>query len=97
MNIRHANDRFSFLPVSLSLSLLFALLEAYCLGRFINLLCPSFLRMRHQLDALRDARILRTLGLLVLDILTIVPDAVPTNVLGDYIPFSIGAVIVLGV
>lgn len=71
-------------------------MELYCLGRFIFLLCPGFLRLKHKVDALKDMRLAKSISLLALDILTIVPSAISTTVLGDYIPFSIGACLVLG-
>ena len=43
-----------------------------------------------------DFRISRILALHVLDLAVLVPDAIATNVLGDFLPFSVGAVIVLG-
>lgn len=39
---------------------------------------------------------LRAFSLIFLGLLTIVPSVVDTNVLGEFIPLSIGALIVLG-
>lgn len=44
----------------------------------------------------KDMRMLRAFSLIFLGLLTIVPSVVDTNVLGEFIPLSIGALIVLG-
>jgi hypothetical protein len=36
------------------------------------------------------------LSLLLMDLLTIVPNAIPVSIVADYIPFAITAIIVLG-
>jgi hypothetical protein len=38
----------------------------------------------------------RAFSLLVFDLMTVVPDAVSTNIFAQFIPFSIGALCVLG-
>ncbi|KZV75163.1 hypothetical protein PENSPDRAFT_681353 [Peniophora sp. CONT] len=76
-----------FMPTSLTVSLTLIVLELYTLTRLlIGISLPrGFL----------DVRVSRTVALLVFDLAVLVPDAVPSNVLGDFIPFSVGAVIVL--
>jgi hypothetical protein len=48
------------------------------------------------LSCLKELWVLRGLSLLFLDLLTIVPGAVWFNVLAEFIPFSVGALAVLG-
>jgi hypothetical protein len=81
---------------SLLLSLTNAIFECYAILRLIFLLAPPFLKGRHRWDALKDIRIGMALSLLLMDILTVVPDAIPVSIAADYIPFAIAAMIVLG-
>ena len=76
------------MPTSLAVSLTLIVLELYILTRvLIGLSLPrGFL----------DIRVSRIVALLVFDLAVVVPDAISSNVLGDFIPFSVGAVIVLG-
>ena len=90
------NDVDSFFPTAIALSLVSICLEVYCLFRFIQLLVPSFLKLKHKLDAVKDLRIAKSVSLLILDFLIIVPSSIPTNILTDFIPYSLGAIIVLG-
>lgn len=46
--------------------------------------------------ALRDGRIAKGLSLLLLELLTIGPSAVHISLLADFIPLSVGSLIVLG-
>jgi hypothetical protein len=57
---------------------------------------PPFLSARHKLDALLDVRVSRALSLLILDLVTAVPSAHFFNLLADFIPGSLAALIVLG-
>lgn len=78
----------SFMPASLTVSLTLIVLESYTLARMlVGLSLPR---------GLLDIRVSRIVALLVFDLALVVPDAVESNVLGDFIPFSVGAVIVLG-
>ena len=78
----------SFMPTSLTVSLILIVLELYVLLRLlVGLSLPS---------GLLDIRVSRAAALFVFDLAVLVPDAVECNVLGDFIPFSVGAVIVLG-
>lgn len=86
----------SFFPTAIALSLVSICLEIYCLFRLTQKLVPSFLKFKHKADAMKDIRIAKVMSLLILDLLTIVPSSVPTNILTDFIPFSIGTVIVIG-
>ncbi|TDL29736.1 hypothetical protein BD410DRAFT_780218 [Rickenella mellea] len=84
-----------FLPIALATSVLSIVLDLYCLIRILVLIIPPFLRLRHKIDALKDIRIARAASLLVLDLLTIAPDSVQINILADFIPQSIGALLVI--
>jgi len=44
---------------------------------------------------MRDSRVYRALSLLLLDVLTITSAAKPTNLLVDFVPFAVGAAVVL--
>ncbi|THV08507.1 hypothetical protein K435DRAFT_13376 [Dendrothele bispora CBS 962.96] len=84
-----------FLPASLVTSVLYILLEIIVLARFWALLRNESPLGDRGLKYLLDLRILRTLSLLLLDGLTVVPSAIVTNILGEFIPLSIGSVAVL--
>ncbi|KAJ6599026.1 hypothetical protein DFH09DRAFT_1388703 [Mycena vulgaris] len=80
-------DRKHFLPASLVSSILYFSLEVYAIAR-VMLLLASHLNMR---DVIRDIRVLRPVALLFLELLTLVPSAVFTNIVAEFVPFSIGA------
>lgn len=86
----------SFLPTSLASSFIFLAIEAYTIGRLIFLTSPPFLTVKHQFEAFKDNRVKQALSLLVLEVLTAVPSAISTSLIADFIPFSIGALFVLG-
>lgn len=52
--------------------------------------------MRHRLGVITDRRLVKALSLMLLEILTIVPTAIFTGVVGEFVPFSLGALAVLG-
>lgn len=87
---------FSFLLTSLLSSLIYLLLELYTIARLISFTAPPELQPRYQLSRFTDVRIVRAGSLLLLELLTVVPDAIHINILGDFVPFSVGGVIVLG-
>jgi len=76
-----------FMPSSLTASLVLILLESYSIFRML-----FAVELPH---GLWDVRIFRVVALLIFDLAVLIPDAIPTNVLGDFLPFSIGAIIVL--
>jgi hypothetical protein len=84
------------MPSGLTASLLLILLDIYVIARTLMVTAPMFLRLRHQLETISDSRIQRASSLLLLEAITIASAAVPTNIPLDFIPFSIGGVIVLG-
>ncbi|KAJ7682761.1 hypothetical protein DFH06DRAFT_1162063 [Mycena polygramma] len=84
-------DRKHFLPASLVSSILYFSLEVYAIAR-IMLILASNVQMRR---VIQDNRVLRPLALIFLELLTLVPSAVFTNTIAEFVPFSIGAVAVL--
>ncbi|KAJ7129625.1 hypothetical protein C8R44DRAFT_777254 [Mycena epipterygia] len=84
-------DRKHFLPASLVSSLLYFSLEVYAIARVMFLLA-SGIQMR---EVVKDIRVLRPVALLFLELLILVPSAVLTNIVAEFVPFSIGAVAVL--
>ncbi|KAJ7283613.1 hypothetical protein C8J57DRAFT_1676671 [Mycena rebaudengoi] len=84
-------DRKHFLPASLLSSILYFILEVYAIAR-VMILVSTGVSVRH---VIRDVRLLRPLSLLLLELLTLVPAAVLTNTVAEFVPFSIGAVAVL--
>jgi len=84
-----------FMPSGLTSSLLLVLLDVYVVARTLTFITHPFLRWRHQIEAIADFRIRRALSLLLLEVLTITSSAIPTNILVDFVPFSLGAIIVL--
>lgn len=83
------------LSTSLLSSLLNVLFELYVVLRLAILLTPSFLLGRHRWGGLKDIRLGMALSLLLMDLLTVVPHAIPVSIAADYIPFSVAAIIVL--
>lgn len=86
---------YSFAPTGLASSLALILAELYLVARFIFFIFPKGLGLFNQLDLLGDSRMYRTLSLLLLEALAITSTTGPTNLLVDFVPFSIGAVVVL--
>ncbi|KAK7061759.1 hypothetical protein R3P38DRAFT_2831400 [Favolaschia claudopus] len=84
-------DRKHFLPASLVSSIMYFSLEVYAVARMM-LLLSSNSQMRHVIG---DNRVVRPFALIFLELLTLVPNAVFTNILAEFIPFSVGAVVVL--
>ncbi|KAJ7179097.1 hypothetical protein C8R46DRAFT_1187538 [Mycena filopes] len=84
-------DRKHFLPASLVSSILYFSLEVYAIAR-VMLFLSSHVQMRR---VIQDIRVQRPLALIFLELLTLVPSAVFTNTVAEFVPFSIGAVAVL--
>ncbi|KAJ7047328.1 hypothetical protein C8F04DRAFT_1058432 [Mycena alexandri] len=84
-------DRKHFLPASLVSSILYFSLEVYAIAR-VMLFLASNAQMRH---VIQDIRVQRPMALIFLELLTLVPSAVFTNTIAEFVPFSIGAVAVL--
>ncbi|THH15489.1 hypothetical protein EW146_g4991 [Bondarzewia mesenterica] len=80
-----------FLPTSLPSSLISIALEIYLVIRFISLTHHFGFNSRD----LEDARVHKAVALLLLDLLVVVPNSAKTDILTEFIPFSIGAVLVL--
>lgn len=87
--------RTSYLPTALTMSAMFMILELYMIGRLLSFIAPPFLEFRHRIGAMTDTRVLRVLSLLLFDILNLVPGVKVIGIVGEFVPFSIGALIVL--
>lgn len=85
----------SFLPTSITVSLLSLTLEAYSILRLLFIIAPPSFPLRRRLDALTDVRILRITSLILYDMIIMVPNAINTTYTGDTVPYSISALIVL--
>lgn len=89
--------RTSYLPTAVIMATMFITLELYMIGRLLSLIAPPFLEFRHRIGAVTDTRVLRALSLLLFDILNLVPGVRVTGIIGEFVPFSIGALIVLAI
>jgi hypothetical protein len=78
------------------MSVIFISLELYIIGRLLSLIAPPFLELKHRIGAVTDTRVLRALSLLLLELLLLVPGVKFIGIVGEFVPFSIGALIVLG-
>lgn len=87
--------RTSYLPTAVIMATMFITLELYMIGRLLSLIAPPFLEFRHRIGAVTDTRVLRALSLLLFDILNLVPGVKVIGIIGEFVPFSIGALIVL--
>lgn len=87
--------RISYLPTALTMSAMFMTLELYMIGRLLSFIAPPFLEFKHRIGAVTDTRVLRALSLLLFDILNLVPGVKVIGIVGEFVPFSIGALIVL--
>ncbi|KAI0691382.1 hypothetical protein BC835DRAFT_120658 [Cytidiella melzeri] len=82
-----------FLATSLVSSIIRLLMELYIIVQALISLWSSKRVFDETICASRP--LARVLSLLVFDIMTIVPDAIPTNIYAQFIPFSVGAALVL--
>ena len=80
-----------FLPTSLGSSVLNVVLELYIIIRSLSLTQP-----RMKLTIVQNARIVQAGSLLFFDLLVAVPNTTYTAFVGEFIPFSVGALVVLG-
>lgn len=85
----------SFLATALASSLIAMFLECYVLLQFCFLLTRRATLASQRPAALYDRRIGKALSLLLLEVLTIGPSAVHITLLADFVPLSIGSLIVL--
>ncbi|KAK7695847.1 hypothetical protein QCA50_000485 [Cerrena zonata] len=83
------------LPAALASSLLQLVVEVYVAIRLMSIHPPSRRGFRSVLDSLSTVHLCRALSLITMELLTIVPDAIKTNVLVVTLPFVAGAVLVL--
>lgn len=73
-------------------SILNIVLELYIIIRSLSLMKPP----RLQCATIQDTLIAQAGSLLLFDLLVIVPEAILTGLVTEFIPFSIGALTVLG-
>ncbi|CAE6363255.1 unnamed protein product [Rhizoctonia solani] len=85
-----------FLLTSLIVSLLNIVLELYFMGRTFFLLVPHFLQFHHKIEVMMDVRVARVASILALDLLTLLPSALSINTAAEFIPLSLGVLLVLG-
>jgi hypothetical protein len=78
------------------MSVMFMSLELYIIGRLLSLIAPPFLELKHRIGAVTDTRVLRALSLLLLELFLLVPGVKFIGTVGEFVPFSVGALIVLG-
>jgi len=78
------------------MSVMFIILELYIIGRLLSLIAPSFLEFKHRIGAATDTRVLRALSLLLLELLCLVPGVKFIGTVGEFVPFSVGTLVVLG-
>lgn len=71
------------------------MIELYLLARVFWVRIPRRARLRERLVGSKWFSIARICSLLVFDALTVVPDAISTNIFAQFIPFSVGALVVL--
>jgi len=81
-----------FLPTSLVGSILNIVLELYIIIRVLSLMKPP----RLHCATIQDTLLVQAGGLLLFDLLVFVPEAILTGLIAEFIPFSIGALTVLG-
>lgn len=82
-----------YLPTTLTSSTIRLVIEVYLVARLVAL---SRSQRRWLSDCtVKTVVIVRACSLLLLDLLTVVPDSITTNIVADFLPFSIGALIVL--
>ena len=84
-----------FTPTALLSSIGFMILELYVGGRFFQWR-SSRNNSRGIATKSTNVHIARAGSLLLLDVLTVAPNAMNTNQLAQFIPFSVGALIVIG-
>jgi hypothetical protein len=73
-------------------SILNIVLELYILIRILSLTKPP----RLQLATIQDTLLVQAGSLLLFDLLVFVPETILTDLIAEFIPFSIGALTVLG-
>lgn len=86
----------SFLLTSLGSSITNFLVELYIVLRLFSLPVARRARLRDRLLGAKVLAITRVSSLVVFDALTVVPDAIQTGIFAQFIPFSVGALVVLG-
>jgi len=85
----HCGNR--FIPTSLVSSILNVVLELYIIIRSLSLMQPP----RMKLTIVQNATIVQAGSLLLFDLLVVVPNTTYTDLVAEFVPFSVGALGVL--
>ncbi|KAI0335466.1 hypothetical protein GY45DRAFT_800592 [Cubamyces sp. BRFM 1775] len=83
-----------FLPTAILTFASFIILETYTVTRFLGWE-DRRVGLQSFLSKSANIQVARASSLLLLDVLTIVPNVVNTGILAQYVPFSLGAIVVL--
>ncbi|KAG9087759.1 hypothetical protein FRC06_002376 [Ceratobasidium sp. 370] len=70
-------------------------LEIYFTARMFFLLVPQSLDFHHKVETMMDIRMARIASMLCLELLTFIPAAIPVGTLAEFVPFSLGTLLVL--
>ncbi|KAI0053545.1 hypothetical protein FA95DRAFT_1585854 [Auriscalpium vulgare] len=84
-------SRKRFLPTAVLAAILDILLGLYVVIRVFSLSKPP----RMKLSVVQDSRIVQGLSLILLELLVVVPNSTVASILVEFIPFSIGALLVI--
>lgn len=82
--------------MSLAAALVQLSINLYLTVRLVMVRLPPSFRIRSMVTALEGPTIRRASSVLVLNIVTLIPNAMKVNMLAQFLPFSIGALVVLG-
>ncbi|EJU06481.1 hypothetical protein DACRYDRAFT_19622 [Dacryopinax primogenitus] len=88
-------SRQRFVPLAAAIAGVNLAFDIYFFVRFYGTLVPSFLLLRHRLEAMIDVRFAWVLSLVVLELFICVPTLTVTSPTAQDVPFSIGAIILL--
>ncbi|KAJ3478515.1 hypothetical protein NLI96_g9705 [Meripilus lineatus] len=83
------------LPVPLTSSIIHLVLELYITTRLMTVRLPPSPRVWDIALSLGNVNMARAASLIALDLLTIVPDAIATSIVVQFVPFCLGALLVL--
>ncbi|KZT60230.1 hypothetical protein CALCODRAFT_553849 [Calocera cornea HHB12733] len=84
-----------FVPLAATIVGVNLAFDIYAFLRLYWTLVPSFLLLRHRMEAMIDVRFAWVLSLVLLELLICVPNLTMTNMAAQDVPFSLGAIVVL--
>ncbi|CAL1700693.1 unnamed protein product [Somion occarium] len=88
-------NRKRFLPVALTSSFVQLGIELYVAIRLMTIILPSARGLQNIIGSPSTVHLGRALSLVVFELLTFVPDAIDTSVVAEFVPFTVGSIIVL--